>query len=387
LTVRRSRRLRLLGFVAVALAILAGVPTPGAATIPPTGRLPIAPTAFHTYDSLVAELQSLQASNPAMMNLTVIGRSWETENGRANRSLFAAEVHAPGGGAKKDVLFMGLHHGEEWVSLEVTEFLLRYFLLNAGNDSRVDAILARTNIWFVPLVNPDGYEYSRLNDSTWRKNRRDNGDGTFGVDLNRNYGYMWGAGDFGVLTSSAEYRGPGPFSEPETDAIRDLALAHPPVFSISYHSAGRWILYPWSYTPVSTPDDDRLSSFAAQMSLANGYRVLQEGRAAHPNPGNSDDWLYGTLGTAPFTFEVGIDFNSQNASRIGPVDRNEIEPALRGAEMALGLRDWRFDLSWVTSATWLGLAGVAAVSSVYFVYRWRRVRADDAIVRGPGNGP
>jgi len=317
------------------------------------------------------------------MNLTEIGTSWETTQGLANRSVFAAEIHTRGDGPKKDVLFMGLHHGDEWVALEVTEYLLRYFLLNAGNDSRVDAILARTNVWFVPLVNPDGYEYSRLSDSSWRKDRRDNGDGTFGVDLNRNYGYMWGAGDFGALTSSDMYRGPGPFSEPETRAIRDLALAHPPVFSISYHSAGRWILYPWSYTPLPTPDDDRLSSFAAQMSAANGYQVLQEGRASQVNPGNSDDWLYATLGTAPFTFEVGIDFNSQNASRIGAVDRNNVEPALRGAEMALGLRDWRFDMSQVSSLTLAGIAGVAAVSSVYFVHRWRRIRKDDAIAQGP----
>src|SRR6266508_3035798 len=50
---------------------------------------------------------------------------------------------------------------------------------------------------------------------------------------------------------------------------RKIALAHPPVFSISYHSAGRWILYPWSYTPLPTPADDRLSSFAAHMAAAN----------------------------------------------------------------------------------------------------------------------
>src|SRR5439155_1607489 len=82
------------------------------------------------------------------------------------------------------------------------------------------------------------------------------------VELNRNYGYMWGAGGFGTSTSDPEYRGPGPFSEPESQAIRDLAVAHPPVLSISYHSAGQWVLYPWSYTRLPTPDDDRLSNFA-----------------------------------------------------------------------------------------------------------------------------
>ena len=228
-------------------------------------------------------------------------------------------------------------------------------------------------------MNPDGLEYARLNDSTWRKNRHDNGDGTFGVDLNRNYGYMWGIGGFGTSTSDREYRGTGPFSEPESQAIRDLTLAHPPVLSISYHSAGQWILYPWSYTRLPTADDDRLSNFAVEMADANGYQVLQEGRATHVNPGNADDWLYATLGTAPFTFEVGLDFNSQNANSIGAVVRNNVEPALRGSEMALGLRNWRFDMGRVTPAALIAVAAVGALSSVYFVHRWRRVRRDNSL--------
>src|SRR2546427_12585570 len=107
------------------------------------------------------------------------------------------------------------------------------------------------------------------------------------------------------------------------------------------------------------------------MAYTNGYLVLQEGRATHVNPGNSGDWLYATLGTAPFTFEVGLDFNSQNAKSIGAVDRNNVEPALRGAEMALGLRNWRFDMGRVTPAALVAGGAVGGLTSVYFVYRWR----------------
>jgi len=373
----RTNRARWLAFIAVPLLILTGFSATAAGVISPTGRLPTAPSTFHTYASLLAELQNLSRSYSSLLTVSSIGTSWETAQGLANRSLFAAEVST--GGSKRDILFMGLHHADEWISLEVVVYLLRYVLLNAGNDSRVDAILARANLWFVPLVNPDGFEYARLNDSLWRKNRRDNGDGTFGVDLNRNYGYMWGSGGFGTSTNDSEYRGTGPFSEPESRAIRDLALAHPPVLSISYHSAGQWVLYPWSYTRLPTADDDRLSNFAIEMAVANGYQVLQEGRATHVNPGNSDDWLYGTLGTAPFTFEVGLDFNSQNAKSIGAVDRNNVEPALRGAEMALGLRNWRFDMGRVTPAALVAVAAVGGLSSVYFVVRWRRVRRDNPV--------
>src|SRR5437667_2078372 len=92
----------------------------------------------------------------------------------------------------------------------------------------------------------------------------------------------------------------------------------------------------------------------------------------------SDDWLYATLGTAPFTFEVGLDFNSQNAPSIGAVVRNNVEPALRGSEMALGLQNWRFDMGRVTPAALIGVAAVRSVSSVYFNHRWRRVRRDNS---------
>src|SRR2546422_11620715 len=103
------------------------------------------------------------------------------------------------------------------------------------------------------------------------------------------------------------------------------------------------------------------------MADANGYQVLQEGRATHVNPGNSDDWRYATLGAAPFTFEVGLDFNSQNANSIGAVVRNNVEPALRGSEMALGLRNWRFGHGAGTPAAPLATAASGPGSSGYFV--------------------
>src|SRR5437879_8330354 len=133
-------RVRWMAILAVPLLLLTGFCGPAAAVISPTGRLPTAPTTFHTYASLVSELQNLSRAHPSLLTVTAIGSSWETTQGLANRSLFAAEVRVPGG-TKKDVLFMGLHHAEEWISLEVVVYLLRYVLLNAGNDSRVDAIL------------------------------------------------------------------------------------------------------------------------------------------------------------------------------------------------------------------------------------------------------
>src|SRR5256885_12317469 len=182
---------------------------------------------------------------------------------------------------------------------------------------------------------------------------------------------MWGCGGLGRQTSDREYGGTGPFSQPESRAIGDPTPAPPPVLSISYHSAGQWILYPWSYTRLPTADDDRLSNFAVEMADANGYQVLQEGRATHVNPGNADDWLYATLGTAPFTFEVGLDFNSQNANSIGAVVPNNVESARRGSQMALDLRNWRFDMGRVTPAGLIAVAAGGAFGSRYLVHPGR----------------
>src|SRR5205823_5099758 len=145
------------------------------------------------------------------------GRSLE------NRPIWALRIGQRRGSARK-LLFMGCHHAREWVAVEVP-FLLADHLVKNADQSPIKTWLQRGEIWVAPMVNPDGHEYSRVQDRLWRKNRRPNPDGSFGVDPNRNYGYMWGT--LNVPTSSQvpsdeTYIGPSAFSEPEIRAIRDL---------------------------------------------------------------------------------------------------------------------------------------------------------------------
>src|SRR2546427_7214781 len=129
---------RWMSILSVPLMILTGFRGVAVGVISPTGRLPSAPTTFHTYDSVVSELQNLSRDHPSLLTLMRIGSSWETTQRLANRSLFAVEVSGPGG-TKPDVLVMGLRHADEWISMEVVRYLLRDVRLDAGNDSRVDA--------------------------------------------------------------------------------------------------------------------------------------------------------------------------------------------------------------------------------------------------------
>jgi len=103
-----------------------------------------------------------------------------------------------------EVLYTALHHAREPNGASQLLFFMWYLLENYATDTEVSYIVDNAELYFIPCVNPDGYVYNETTDPQgggyWRKNRRDNGDGTFGVDLNRNYGYFWGNDDSGPGT-------------------------------------------------------------------------------------------------------------------------------------------------------------------------------------------
>jgi carboxypeptidase T len=210
------------------------------------------------------------------------------------------------------VLILGCHHAREWISVDVPLLLARYLAENAASDPTVRSLLARGEIWIVPLVNPDGLEYSIDVYRYWRKNRRANSDGSFGVDLNRNYGYMWGLDDAGSSPSplSEVFRGTSAFSEPETRAVRDLFLSREFRAVVSYHSFSQTILYPWGYADVPTDRDDLLREIGLEMAglmeAVNG-RAYFCGRAAsalYVTNGDLTDWTFAETGVPSYTIEL-----------------------------------------------------------------------------------
>ena len=147
--------------------------------------------------------------------------------------------------AEPDILYMSLHHAREWITVETILYVIDYILNNYQSNSTIGKIVNNTELWFVPVVNPDGFDYSQYmrddinntNSNQWRKNLNEsNGIAGFqdndwargdGVDLNRNYGYQWGYDNSGssANTNNQLYRGTAAFSEVETQLVRDLALA------------------------------------------------------------------------------------------------------------------------------------------------------------------
>jgi hypothetical protein len=158
------------------------------------------------------------------------------------------------------------------------------------------------------MVNPDGMTYSQEKSRMWRKNRRDNKDGRFGVDPNRNWGYQWGNVGSSNSTYSDTYHGPHAFSEPEVCAVRDLAIREKFNASISCHTYSELILYPFGYAyNVPNPDQKIFKKMAGDMSRFNGY-TPQNSAELYPAMGDSDDYLYGELKTLAFTFELCSTF-------------------------------------------------------------------------------
>lgn len=151
-------------------------------------------------------------------------------------------------------------------------------------------------------MNPDGYEYTHSGDRLWRKNRRRNSICT-GVDLNRNYGYKWGGQGASKQPCAETFAGSGAFSEPETRAVQQFLTTSAANFkaSLSFHSYGQYILYPWGYDRKVPPDHADLQRVGQQAAEAiravngNKYTVGPSGSSLYPASGGSDDWAKGIL--------------------------------------------------------------------------------------------
>ena len=170
---------------------------------------------YHTNEELKIELKQYETDFPDIARVIELGTSIE------GRQIFAIKI-SDNVGVEEDepeILFVGGHHAREWIAIDVPFLLAGHLLQNYATDPAIRSLIDGGEIWIIPLLNPDGHQYSVTDNRLWRKNRRNNGDGTFGVDLNRNYGFQWGGPGSSGNTFSEIYRGQGPFSEPETDLL------------------------------------------------------------------------------------------------------------------------------------------------------------------------
>ena len=218
------------------------------------------------------------------------------------------------------ILYMGTIHAREWIATEVVRRELHYFVDNYNKNADVTNLVNTRELWFIPVANPDGYQYTFDGDRLWRKNLRDNdGDGQItnadGVDLNRNYDINWGYDDEGSSSpiSSETYRGREPASEPEVQAHQTLIDRMKFKFLVTYHSYGPLLLYPFGWQ-IQTPTADDPLYIAYSGTDANPAirRIDPDGLEFDPGVGadlyitngTTDDYSYTKTGALSWTPEL-----------------------------------------------------------------------------------
>lgn len=286
---------------------------------------------YHTYEETVDFLKLMENKYPYISKIFVIGKST-----RFGYPIYAMKI-SDNPEMEEDeikVLIDGMHHAREPLGNEICLSLIQHLLLNYGNDRKVTEWIENYEIWIIPILNPEGYKFIVDNDLSspwWRKNLRDNNNNGKidydydGVDLNRNYDINWTHGG-STDPSSWVYRGPFPFSEDETRAKRELALKKRFTVSVTYHSYGEIVYYPWSWpeTGEKAPDHEVLNHIASEIArrIKNEYGTGHYSFEREVASNMSPPWMYGVAGTFEFLIEVGTSFIPPGSKIKSIVDSN-----------------------------------------------------------------
>lgn len=279
-----------------------------------TGTRPVSVRNIETLDASYKQLSEVEqalvaAENnfPQLVTVETIGNSTE------GRPIFAARLtdafRTPESG-KTVILIDAMHHAREVMTPEIALDIVDYLTTRYDQDPEVKRWMIQNEIWVVPMLNPDGNNRVWNGNTQWRKNTR----GGYGVDNNRNYPYAWGTcnGSSGS-TSSDQYRGPSPGSEPETQALMKLAQRIRPTVNISYHTASEIVIYPLSCPNQSLPPEEKkiveqigreLGTKLARDSGSGTYRAGTSYELLYPVDGGSSDWMYEEMRALAYTIEA-----------------------------------------------------------------------------------
>ena len=263
---------------------------------------------------MVIAIRTVEILRPDLVQVFSIGQSYE------GRELWAAKIsdNVAIDEAEPEVLVDALHHAREHLTVEQAIYLLRVLVLDYDTDATVQRLVNERETFIVFALNPDGWAYELTGSPYvgWRKNREPNpGYGHVGVDLNRNYDYLWGCCNGSSGNPAAwNYRGPAPFSATEARVLRDFVNGRVVGVQqirthVTLHTNGELILYPYGYTKTDIPADmavDDWRTFVAMagaMAASNGYRAMQSSDL-YVTDGDQIDWMYARHRIFSFTFEL-----------------------------------------------------------------------------------
>lgn len=232
---------------------------------------------FHDYNETIAAMNQAALDHPDIVRLSVLGLSVEGRYIMGARITDNPDIEED----EPEFRVIGLHHGDELMGTEINLLLLDYLTDNYGSDPTITSLVDGVETWIIPMMNPDGRMATPY---PTRGNAN-------GVDLNRDYGYMW------------NMNSPGVFSQPETRAIRTHGLDNNFLLSLSFHTSGDIVNYVWNYSGVPTPDDDIVAALSQEYGSYNGYWVVH-GYYWYQTYGDCNDWSYGSRSDIDWTIEV-----------------------------------------------------------------------------------
>ncbi|MEU8343155.1 M14 family zinc carboxypeptidase [Spirillospora sp. NPDC048832] len=255
------------------------------------------------------ELLKVAADHPSIAKAVDIGTSIK---GQPITAVRVAGKERRGHGKRPVVVYQAAQHAREWITPEMVRRLLHHYVGGYGTDAALTKVIDTTELWFVPVVNVDGYDLTFQDGfRLWRKNVRDNnGDGQItgadGIDLNRNFPFKWGYDNEGSspLPASQTFRGKAPASEPETRAQLDLYKRVRPKYLINYHSAAELLLHGVGWQALTrSPDDAIHDALLGDIDhpAVPGY-TPELGAQLYTTNGETDgqvDGAYGSLAITP----------------------------------------------------------------------------------------
>ncbi len=278
----------------------------------PSGFTPGAMGGYYTYSEMITKMTNLEVAYPGIVDMFSIGTTHE------GRTIWCIKIsdNVTTDENEPEALFNGLQHAREAITGMSLIFFMQYLAENYASDTRVTEIVNNREIYIIPCSNPDGYVYNQTispgGGGNWRKNRRNNLDGTYGVDMNRNYSVDWSncsapisgspASCGSGATSSDTYWGPSSFSEPETQAIRNLVITRNFKVAVDQHANGAYYSLPFGRPSLHTMDpvDDLVYTYTpALMGLYNCHRAGNSPESVgYEVAGGYKDWmLMGDIGT------------------------------------------------------------------------------------------
>ncbi|MCW5755794.1 MAG: hypothetical protein KIT54_01005 [Phycisphaeraceae bacterium] len=295
---------------------------------------------YRTLEEYWERWREIVGLNPSVATLETIGQSLE------GRDMPSIVLNGDGREGKPVFIINACQHAREWVSPAATTYVIEQLVIGYGSDARITRLLDELEWVFLPMVNPDGFDFTWTDQRFWRKNKRLVDARLFGVDLNRNWDYEWGGAGSSGSPSSGTYRGTAPFSEPELEAfidaidrVRGRVVGH-----LDVHTFSQLVLSPWGYTTSSPANIAELTElgdiFARGVLDATGarYEVGPASTTLYLLSGNATDWFHGALGAASWTIElrpmgpISLPGFDPPPDQILPAGQELLEGTLRLAE-------------------------------------------------------